>query len=64
MGNASESLYLRRQQLMRSVVVQTVGLVGYAAFLYGLWSIYWPAAFVVGGALLMLWAILKMRWGG
>lgn len=46
---------------LRSLTVQSVGLFGFAAFLFGIWQIYQPAALVVGGALLVVWTILKMR---
>lgn len=60
--SALQELYSRRA-LVREVVVQLVGLLGFAAFLFGLWHIYWPVAYVVGGALLVVWALLKMRGG-
>jgi hypothetical protein len=39
--------------------VSFVGLAGVAAFVEGVRRIHVPAAFMVGGALLVAWAILK-----
>jgi uncharacterized membrane protein YraQ (UPF0718 family) len=47
--------------VLRSVVVQGIGLGGLVAFIEGIRQIYEPAALVVGGALVVAWAILKMR---
>lgn len=44
-----------------SALVQTVGLAGFTAFLYGVWQIHRPTTWIIGGALVVLWTILKVR---
>jgi len=43
------------------VGVQAVGLAGLAAFLEGVKRIHEPSAWIVGGALVVVWAVLKSR---
>jgi len=40
-------------------LIDLVGLAGVGVFTYGAWLVYQPAAFLVAGALLMAWALLK-----
>jgi hypothetical protein len=46
---------------IRSGVIQSVGLAGFAIFIEGIREIYSPAAMIVGGGLLVLWTIMKVR---
>ncbi len=39
--------------------VQLVGLAGFAAFVEGVRRVYVPAAFMLAGALLVAWAVVK-----
>lgn len=56
------SLYLARAwPYLRSFVVQSIGLLGVGSFIYGFLLIYPPAAWIVGGALVVVWTMLKMR---
>ena len=48
-------------ETFKLLTVQAVGLVGFVAFVEGVRQMYPPAAFVTGGALAVLWAILKAR---
>jgi hypothetical protein len=42
---------------MRQGLVDIIGLLGFAAFLYGLWLMWHPLAWVVGGLLALGYAI-------
>lgn len=53
----ARSVWLAR----RSVLVQSIGLAGFLTFLEGIRRIYEPAALIVGGGLVVLWTILKVR---
>lgn len=47
--------------MLRSALIQGVGLAGLGVFLAGIHRIYEPAAMIVGGALAVTWTILKVR---
>jgi hypothetical protein len=56
------AVYLRLAwSLVRAATVQLIGLAGVAAIIEGVRQIYHPAALIVGGALAVLWTILKVR---
>lgn len=48
-------------QVIPVVGVQVVGLVGLAALVEGVRQVYPPAAFIIGGTLAVVWAVLKSR---
>lgn len=63
MPNHSNSVVRSVQvwSVVRSVLIQSVGLAGLAAFIEGVRQIYTPAALIVGGALVVFWTIMKVR---
>jgi hypothetical protein len=46
---------------MRQGLVDILGLLGFAAFLYGLWLTWHPLAWTVGGLLLLGYALRATR---
>lgn len=46
---------------MRQGLVDILGLLGFAAFIYGLWAVYHPLAWIVGGLLLLGYALRATR---
>lgn len=48
---------------MRQGLVDIIGLLGFAAFIYGLWLMWHPLAWTVGGALLLGYALRATRSG-
>jgi hypothetical protein len=46
---------------MRQGLVDILGLLGFAAFIYGLWLMWHPLAWAVGGLLLLGYALRTSR---
>lgn len=46
---------------MRQGLVDILGLVGFSAFIYGLWLMWHPLAWAVGGLLLLGYALRASR---
>lgn len=46
---------------MRQGLVDIFGLLGFAAFIYGLWLVYPPAAWILGGLLVLGYALRASR---
>jgi hypothetical protein len=46
---------------MRQGLVDILGLLGFAAFIYGLWQMWPPLAWVVGGLLALGYAVQTSR---
>jgi hypothetical protein len=46
---------------VRKAALDMLALLGLAAFLYGVWLIYRPAAFIVGGGVTVAVALLLAR---
>jgi hypothetical protein len=46
---------------MRQGLVDILGLLGFAAFIYGLWQMWHPLAWVVGGMLALGYALQEAR---
>lgn len=51
----------KRAPLLREVAIDVIGLVGVAAAVNGVRLMYAPAAWILAGAVLSAWAILKGR---
>ena len=49
------------RKTVAAIAVQLIGLVGLATFIEGIREIYQPAALITGGALVVLWTIMKVR---
>lgn len=46
---------------MRQAVLDILALLGLAALLHGVWQVYQPAAWMLGGALLLAVALILSR---
>lgn len=46
---------------MRQGLVDIFGLIGFAAFIYGLWLVYPPVAWIVGGLLVLGYVLQASR---
>lgn len=46
---------------MKQLLVDVIGLLGMGCIVRGAWEVYQPAAWIVGGAALVIWAILASR---
>jgi hypothetical protein len=51
----------RMWPIVRSAFIQLIGLAGFAVAVEGIRRIYQPAALIIGGGLVVLWTILKVR---
>lgn len=63
MQRAKGDVYMHRSWWARGrhVLVQGIGLAGFAIFVEGIRQIYQPAALVIGGGLVVVWTVLKVR---